>query len=176
MVRFGLVFLCLLLSSFTAPQPKAAPSSTELHPYFVSIYQLTYSPEHHALQITAKIFTDNLEKGLMEAGYPKVKLATKDELEKTDQYIEEWMRKRFSIKVDSEAVSWKFLGKEAEINATWLYMEVTGVDRPHSVTVKNTALLDVYDTQTNMTHVEVGDETKTILIRGNEYSGTVTFE
>jgi hypothetical protein len=173
MVRIGLFFL--IFSFYWAPFQSSAKDSESRHPYYVSIYQLNYSEQDQALQITAKIFTDDLEKGLEEAGYPNVKLGTQEELPKTDQYIEAWLRDHFSIQLDDQPVEWTYLGKEAEINATWLYMEITDIEKPSKISVTNTALLEVYDSQTNMTHIDLGGEVKTLLLRGSEYSGSVTF-
>jgi hypothetical protein len=77
--------------------------------------------------------------------------------------------------LDDQTKKWEFLGKEAEINATWLYMEITDIEKPKKVTVSNTALLEVFDTQTNMTHVDIGGEVKTLLLRGSDYKGSVEF-
>lgn len=145
-----------------------------MHPYYISIYQLTYSEEAHSLQITARIFTDDLEHVLEAQGVEKLNLGTEDENPKSDHYIETYLKQNFSVQINGTPVVYHYLGKETELDGvTWCYLEADDVERPQSMVVTNRALLELHDTQTNMIHIKVGTQKKSLLLRKGNPSGQV---
>ena len=146
-----------------------------LHPYYISIYQLTYKDEDQSLQITARIFTDDLEHALEAQGVQKLNLGTQKENPKADAYIEAYLDQNFKLAIDGKPVKYRYLGKETELDGvTWCYMEVTDIPRPKAISVTNHALLELHDTQTNMIHIKVGDQKKSLLLRKGNPSGSIS--
>lgn len=152
-------------------------SAANLHPYFVSIYQITHNKEEHTLQITAKLFTSDLEKALQEHGAPDLHLGSDEEYPGADSLINVYLKRNFHLRVDGEPVQLRFLGKEVGLDqVTWCYLEVDNIEGLNKVFVRNTALFEVDPSQTNMIHVEQGDVVKNMLLRKPHPEDEVSFE
>jgi len=136
-----------------------------LHPYYVSIFQLTHNPEEKSLQITCKIFTDNLEEAIQEQGTEPLRLGSKRESAKADRYIARYIQQHFDIFINGEKRSMNYLGKEVELEVTWCYLEITGVPSIDSLRVKNDVLFEEYRSQSNIVHTKVGSQKKSAILR-----------
>ena len=70
-----LLFAVLFLSSFSA------------HKFYVSVTQIDYVPSKKRVEITSRIFIDDLEKGLTKKYNKKVKLTYTKELHEAEELI-----------------------------------------------------------------------------------------
>lgn len=147
-----------------------------LHPYYVSIFQLTHNPEKKSLQITCKIFTDNLEEAIQEQGTEQLRLGSEREFVKADRYIARYIQQHFDVFVNGEKRSMKYLGKEVELDVTWCYLEITGVPSIDSLGVKNTILFEEYRSQSNIVHTKVGNQKKSAILQREKPEHTFVYQ
>ena len=136
---------------------------TAVHPFHVSVCSIYHAPEEQTLQITQKIFADDLEEALNAS----TATATIDILNPSDPavlntIIEAYLDEHLQISVNGEVVEPQFLGYEREDLALWCYLEVTSVPELESVQVRSTILTEAFDDQTNIVHVEYQDATKSM--------------
>lgn len=155
----AIIISVLLLSSFA------------VHKYYVSITQINYSGKDKALQITSRIFIDDLERLLKQRYGIDAKLGTKKEHSNVDSYIEKYLKKTFTLEVNNTPVTYTYLGKEYDVDIMKCYIEVKEISKKDlkNITVSNTLLFDIYPEQQNIIHFKVGDDRKTtILTKGND--------
>ena len=134
-----------------------------VHPFHVSVCSIYHSPSEQTLQITQKMFADDLE----EALNANAATATLDVLNPSDpaaleSIIENYLREHLRIEVNGKVVEPQFLGYEREDLALWCYLEVNNVLSLESVRVRNTILTEAFDDQTNIVHVEYQGATKSM--------------
>lgn len=146
-----------------------------LHPYYVSIFQLTHNPEEKTLQITCKIFTDNLEEAIQDQGTEQLRLGSEREAAKADRYIARYIQQHFTIYINGEKRTLNYLGKEVELDVTWCYLEIPGVPDIDSLRVKNNILFEEYRAQSNIVHTKVGDQSKSAILRREEPAHTFRY-
>lgn len=156
-LKIILLFLGLSLSSFTVA-----------HKFYVSVTEIEYNEKAKSLQIISRVFIDDFEDLLKKRYDLNIQLGEK-ETAGVDSYINKYLAQKFQVEVNSKPVNIKFLGKEYENDMVILYLEVVDVNNFQTIQVKNTVLMDLYEEQKNLIHVEYGKEIKSlILTSGNE--------
>lgn len=161
--RLGIVFFLIVASSFIL-----------FHPIHIAISEVNYSEKDKTLQVTHKIFVDDLEKQIQQleknnGREVELRLNTPKEIADVDVYLSKYVRDHFVMKVDGKAVSGNFLGKEYETDAVWIYVEIPKVKRPKQIDLSDSFLMDMHADQQNFVHFKVADQKKSLRFqKGNE--------
>lgn len=143
---------------------------TTIHKFYVSVTNVGYSEKDEAIQITSRIFIDDLEAVLKERYDIETKLATDDESEIANEYIEKYLRAKFVVEIDSEQKKYQFIGKKYDNDLVIFYLEVAEIDlaEVRSITIQNEVLTDLYDEQQNILHFKFKDKKKSfVLVKQN---------
>ncbi len=146
------------------------------HPFYVSVCQVDHNPSSQALEISLKIFLDDLERTLQPPDAPPLRLGTEREAEGADRLVFDYLRKRLMLKVDGRTASLQWVGREVEDDTIWCYMEVLGVPKINTIEVASRLLLETFDTQTNIVHIRAQGDTKSLLLRRGKVRGSVSFQ
>ncbi|MDP6053053.1 MAG: hypothetical protein QF879_11965 [Candidatus Latescibacteria bacterium] len=136
---------------------------------------MDHNPDTHTLEITFKIFTDDLEQALEAQGRGKLHLGADRESEGADRYISRYLEQHVSIEIDGRILEAKYLGRETESDVTWCYSEIGDVPSISTVTVINTLLIEIFEDQTNMVHINANGQNKSMLLTRAKDRGTVEF-
>ncbi|MEL6821368.1 MAG: DUF6702 family protein [Calditrichota bacterium] len=145
------------------------------HEYYLSLCDIEYNSETSSLEITLKVFTDDLEEALYKQGTGRLYLGTNGEADDADEHVFNYIRSNVEIWVNEKEVTIENLGKEVDHDLTWCYVEVSGIKTINRVTVANTILMELFETQVNMVHVKVNNERKSLLLRHGTIKDTVEF-
>lgn len=157
--------VCLLfLCSFSA-----------IHPFFISITDAFYNQDNRSLEITIRMFTDDVEAALEAQGTGKLYLATDKQSEEVEKYLKRYMNLHFSVQANENKLGYAYLGQEIEMEHTWCYLEIKDIDSPEQLTIYNSLLTDHFDSQRNLVHVKVGTTTKSLLLEKGSAKGEVQF-
>ena len=125
-----------------------------MHPYYISMTEIEQDKSNNTLEISVRIFTDDLEKTIRKNYTGKVDLLNKNEKTNSEKLIQEYILKHFSLKVNGNPVSLHFDGFESEEGSIWSYFECPDVSSIQSLEVNNTILYDYQDQQINFIHVK----------------------
>jgi hypothetical protein len=152
--RGSVLILCSFL--FLSASPK--------HDYHVSVTQMQYNPALKSFEISIRIFTDDLERGLSLSN-DKQRFILKDG-DKNDAFIEKYIRRSF-ILTDSQKkpLAIQFIGREQEEDATWVYLEIPFQGPLEGCKLQNATLMEVFDDQVNMTNIKLASDKKTLLFK-----------
>lgn len=136
----------------------------QAHPFYVSVTQIDY--KENSLQITLKVFIEDLEMALQNSGQPKLFLGEEKENKNSNQIILNYLNDKFSIKVNKgDPEPYIFIGKETEDDAVWIYLEVKRkVKRVSSLEVKNSIITEKYESQTNLVHTNINGAKKSLIL------------
>lgn len=171
MPKFSLKFSLAVLPVFLLASAVAGVR----HPFYVSICQIDHNPEAKSLELTFKIFTDDLEKALEAQGTGKLYLGDPREAQDADRYLYNYLKNQVVIVVNGDTVAFRYVGKEVEMDVTWCYLEITQVTEVNKIAVTNRILLEIYEEQTNLVHVKAGGQQKSMLLRKGKIADTVEF-
>jgi hypothetical protein len=122
---------------------------------------MNYNAAEKDLEISCKIFTDDLEKTLANNYKAKVDLTTPADKNEANRLVKEYVKNHLLLKVDNKAVTLEFVGFEKENDAVWSYFEVKNITAaPKKIDITNSILYEAYDKQINLMHVTVGGNRK----------------
>lgn len=147
------------------------------HPFHISVCDIEYDAESKSLQISQRIFMDDLEDGL-EAFH---KLETVDaykpkDPEQLDSLIAAYLKAKLFIRIDGKDVDFEFLGSELEGDARWSYLEISGVSGVSQAEISNLVLTEAFDDQENIVHMKVNGKLKSHRLSKDEKVVTFKFE
>lgn len=150
-------------------------TSAGVHKYYVAVFQMDHKPEKKTIQITGRIFIEDLEKTL-NAKYSKTfYLATTKELPETTNTVKQYLLDKITVKVNGKSAPVTFLAKEVDDDILVCYLTVPAPKKVTSIEVRNTVLQDMFREQQNMINTKVNNERKSLLLTQDTPSGTVTF-
>ncbi len=139
------------------------------HKYYVSMTKIKYVKEESSIQITMRFFIDDIEKTLNNRFKKDFKLATTEELQDTDKFLNLYIHQKFEIQINNQLIEYSFLGKEYDNDVMFFYMESTGIENINSIEVKNSMLLETFEEQQNFIKLYMNDQIKTmVLMRDND--------
>ena len=134
------------------------------HKFYLSVSQVDYNPEDKALQITSRLFYDDLQKALQARYDEEIRVDETYPEEKQDLYISKYINKKLKVSVNGGVATLNYLGHGDEDDYVVCYIEITGVDELKSITIKNTLLMDMFTEQKNIVHVRVGNLEKSFML------------
>ncbi|MDH5367367.1 MAG: hypothetical protein OEW67_10290 [Cyclobacteriaceae bacterium] len=131
------------------------------HPMHVSVTEIEIDTTEKSLKVITHIFMDDIEKS-----YRTVK--KNNELDITDEkvkpdfknFLESYFLKNIVLSVNGKMVEVTFLGYEEEGDGLWCYLEAVKVKKVKTLEVKNTILIDEFEDQANLVHVEKNKKIK----------------
>lgn len=145
-------------------------SFSTAHKFYVSVTNIEYSEEDKAFQITSRIFIDDLDKLLSERYGIQAKLATPNESNLADGYIEKYFRSKFVVTLDGKPVKYTFLGKIYDTDVAICYLEIPNVNLTEvkTMSIQNEVLTDLFEEQKNVVHIKWNGKKKSfVLIKEN---------
>ena len=166
-----LIFIIVLFSGLLFSLALFAPA----HPFKASVCEILYNPETERLEITLKLFTDDLEECVREGDGTLLFLETGKEIPSAGRAIDDYIQSGMRISVAGRDVELEYLGKEHDPGLTWCYLESEKVAYPFELTVYSSIMTEMYSTQSNIVHIQAGKERKSLLLGRGRVSGTVRF-
>jgi hypothetical protein len=153
--------LFILISSFT------------IHKFYVSIYQVNYDAKKKMLQITARIFEDDLNHVLEKKYNQKTFIGQEKESQGDIALLNKYLLEHFIIKINGQQKTLVFLSKEKESNVIIAYYYIKGISKIKTIEIQNTALQELHDEQQNIMQVNVFNKKQSLLLTSDNISGVL---
>ena len=140
-------------------------SFVSIHKYYVSVTDIEYVNKTKSLQIISRLFIDDFEKVLEERYEKKIYL----ENEESDIYLQKYFSKKLLIKINNKFFPARLIGKEVEDDMIHCYLEIENINSIKTIEITNKLFFDLFDSQQNISHINVKGEKKSFLfIKDNE--------
>ena len=157
LLRFILpIFLVLLMTSFA------------WHKFYVSVTQIDFVPNKKRVEITSRIFIDDLEKALEKKFKKKFYLTTPKEVENADALIHEYLKEKIKISINKKAQNVEFLAKELEGDVLIFYTKIAVSKKINTFEIFNSLLIDIYKEQQNIVHVNINSNKNSFLFTNSD--------
>ncbi len=161
---FFLLYIFLFLSFFASA-----------HPFYVSICQIDFNRESKSLEISVKIFAEDLLLALENRGERIIFLGEERERPEANEIISNYIKSKLKIEVNGKVMDLNFIGKELESDAVWNYFEVANVSELKEIKVTCNILTEMFETQNNVIQVNNGDKIKTMLLSNRKLTDALVF-
>ncbi len=150
------------------------------HPFHVSVCTMHYAEQDQSIQITLKLFADDLEETLNNKTTTQSQQTYIDVLNPKDKaaitaIISTYIGQHLRVSVNGKPVETAFLGYEMEDFAMWCYLEITGIAQIDQMEVENTILTESFDDQTNIVQVDYKGDEKSMKLAIDNPSDVLTF-
>nr|WP_308463736.1 DUF6702 family protein [Chitinophaga nivalis] len=148
---------------------------TMMHPFYASVTEITHNAAKKELEVSCRIFADDLENALKaqyDTHFDIIRPANRKQVE---AYIAAYLSQHLTVNLDGRNIVLRFIGYKIEEDAVWSFLEATDVPAPKQVQVKNDVLYNRHPSQTNMIHVIVGGERKSIKLDNPNATAVLRF-
>jgi len=141
------IWLCaaVLFVSFASP-----------HPYFLSMTEIKYKAASSSLEVSVKVFTNDMEEAMRKTYNTDVNLFKPKNQDMENRLVSDYVRKHVLISVNGKPVAMQMVGYEKEEDAVWVFMESGRVEKPTKIEVDDKLLYAYFPEQINMVSTEVG--------------------
>ena len=155
-MKKGIVITLLLFLAFSI-------SSFGVHKFYMAIYQINYAPEKKMLQVTSRIFVDDLDKTLEKKYNRKFFLGTDKETAESIDLLKKYLAESFTVKVNGQPKTMNFLSKEMDGDVLVCYLNVRDISKISSLEIYNSVLIETFPEQQNIVHVAAFGNKKSFL-------------
>ncbi|CAD0002553.1 MULTISPECIES: DUF6702 family protein [Flavobacterium] len=139
-------------------------SAFAFHKFYMGVFQVSYSTEKKMIQITSRIFVDDLNKGIEKKYNKKTFLATDKETQADIDLLKRYLSENFNIKINGQLKPITFLSKELESDDVLVcYSRITAVEKFKVLEISNTVLVDWNAEQQNITHISAYGTKRSVL-------------
>lgn len=145
------------------------------HEFYISVTQIDHNAKNESLEITVKMFTDDLENAIESFNDVKLRLGGEKEHEASTQLIQDYVLENLELSQNGKDIQLSFIGKKVDLDVTWCFLEAKDVKSISSLTVENNLLLNVIESQTNIVHVKYQNENSSLMLNKKNTRDEVLF-
>lgn len=158
------LLICIPLLAFTT------------HKFYVSTTDIEYVAEEQTLQVITRVFIDDMEQ-LLKTRYSKqLYLGKNFEHQDVDTYLSKYFTKKLSISVNNKTILLDYLGHTYDDDLIKCFFKAKGVPQLQTIEVRNMTLLDVFEDQQNVVHVDNGTTIKSLLLEKDREIDLLNFK
>lgn len=157
MKKWGLILLLLVSAQVLSA-----------HKFYVSLTQINYNSKTKSIEVTLKLFTDDLELSTTNFSKKTVKIINAED---SDVEIANYIKDKFSISINNKVQVLNYLGKEMENDVSWCYLEIKNVTDIQSIKINNRIFTEQFPDQKNLIHLNVNGVEESAVLTKN----TTTF-
>lgn len=158
--KVSIIVVLLLLVGF---------SSFDSHKFYVSIYQIDFVPEKRRVEITARIFMDDLNLALNQEFNAKSQLGEKSETNQDLVVLQKYLAKHLKISIDGKEQPIVFLSKEIDNNVVVVYLKINDIKKISTFKIYNNALLEIYSDQQNIIQTNFYNKKRNFIFTGDYF-------
>lgn len=158
---FGILFLTL--------------TSFSVHKFYVALYQVNYAPEKKMLQITTRIFVDDLNSAVGKKYSKRINLGAENESVDDVNFLKKYFSEKFYIKVNGQTKPILFLSKEMEGDVLICYFSMKEIQKINSLEIYNAVITEGNAEQQNIMHFNVSGVKNTLLFTESTSKGMLKY-
>jgi hypothetical protein len=145
--------------------------SFEIHKFYVSIYQINFNQKNKRLEITSRIFVDDLNTILLKKYDQKTHLGETAETPEDLILMKKYILDNLSVKINGQKKTINFLIKEMETNVLVCYYNIKDISSIKTFEIQNTCLLDLNADQQNIIQTTFYGKKETLLLTPSTIKG-----
>ncbi|HEX8336095.1 MAG TPA: DUF6702 family protein [Pyrinomonadaceae bacterium] len=148
-------------AAHAAPFPRPAA-----HKYYTSLAQVEYNAEAGSVEVSLRVFADDLEAALTRRAGRKVSL---DRTKDAEALVLAYLRDTFEIRNrDGETKALKWVGMELRSDIAWLYVEAEMPEGLAGARLRDHVLFELFEKQVNTVSVRYpGAKADLVFARGD---------
>ena len=162
--KIGLLLFCFIICS-----------SFVFHKFYVSVTQIDYVPNKKRVEITSRIFIDDLEKALTKKYQRKPNITSSNELPEAEEWIKTYIKEKIKVSINKKPQVIEYLAKEVEGDVLIIYTKIAISKKINTFDIYNALLTEVYTDQQNIVHINVNSNKKSILLTNSVFQEKIDY-
>lgn len=134
--------------------------SSFFHPFFVSVIDMKHNVKDKTIEISAKIFVDDLEAVLKKNYNTIIDLSTSTSKPETNAVVAKYLQSKLQLTINDKRQTIKYIGYEVQKESVWIYAEVDDVATIKKMNINCNLLYDYQDKQMNIFNVKANGSEK----------------
>ncbi|MDA0193782.1 MAG: hypothetical protein O2951_01830 [Bacteroidetes bacterium] len=144
-----------------------------LHPFHVSISEMAYNQEKKTIEISVRMFLDDLELTLAEKHAESINVLDPNQKPKLDKWVEDYLEENLKIWVNDYQTEYDYLGSEIEGLALWTFIEISNVDQLRLIGIENNIMLEKFEDQIQLVHFSKEDQVRSLKLYKDHSYGMI---
>jgi hypothetical protein len=144
-----------------------------VHKYYMAIYQVDFVPQKKRIQVTSRIFVDDLNSALEKKFRVKSNIGFSQETPQEEANLKKYLAENFIIKVNGVAKPMTYLSKELEANVMICYFRIPEISKINSLEIENSLLMEWNSDQQNIIQANLNSEKQTVMLTSDNYKRTL---
>lgn len=149
--------------------------SSFVHPFFVSVTHIDQKKQNGSLEISSRIFYDDLEVELSKFSGRKIDLIKQQNDPQVDSLLSKYMKQHLKIKINGKENTLKYVGYELDKEVAWCYLEIVKHPKIKSLDIYNNILYSNFKNQSNIVHATILGVRKSSKLDNPKSSATLIF-
>ncbi len=145
------------------------------HSFHASISSFDCKKNTSTIEITMKLFTDDIEYALRSLENSDLVLDSKANLHNIDSLIFSYIKMNFVLLLNNKKTELLWIGKEIDNDITWCYLEIENIDKLFELKIKNSLFFSFFDDQLNICHFYCNDKPETLMFHNGKELGEIKF-
>jgi hypothetical protein len=176
--RYKWLFLLAVLPvffGFTDKQDVVDGHEAVMHPFYVSVTEINHNAANATIEISCKMFTDDLENTLRNTYKTKIDLTQPKDQQQLEKLMFDYLQKHLQMKVNGKAAVMSFVGFEIESESAWCYLEIKQLPEVKRLEITNALLYESFNSQISIIHAMVGGVRKSTKLVNPEKQAVFQF-
>lgn len=148
-------------------------TSMGIHKYYMAIYQVDFVPQKKRIQVTSRIFVDDLNAALEKKFHMKSNLGSTQETPQEEANLKRYLAEKFSVKVNGVLKPMTYLSKELEANVLICYLRIPEIYKVSSLEIENSVLMEWNSDQQNIIQANLNGEKQSVMLTSDNYKRTL---
>jgi hypothetical protein len=132
-------------------------------------------PNKKRIEITSRIFIDDLEKALTKKHQKKPNVTSTNELPEAEEWIKAYIKEKIKVSINKKPQVIEYLAKEVEGDVLIIYTKIAISKKINTFEFYNSLLTEVYAEQQNIVHININSNKKSILLTNTELQQKIDY-
>lgn len=138
-------------------------TESKMHAFHVSVCEMEYDQDRNALEMSYRVFLDDLEEGLkLWSGSRDVDVLAVDYKPTLDSLLAEYMLAQLKLIINEDTSEVTYLGSRVDAEVMKIYLEVSEIKKIKSLAIRNEVLMDLFSDQVNLVHFKSGSNKQSL--------------
>jgi hypothetical protein len=149
--------------------------NTGKHPIFMSVTEIEHNAKDKTLEISCKIFTDDLEKALRQTYKGTVDLINPKDKAVMNKLVSDYVQNHLAVAVDGKKTAMQFIGYEQQEEGILSYYQVNNITAVRKIDITDNILYEYKKEQIEIIHVTVDGNRKSTKLNNPDEKASFEF-
>ncbi len=145
--------------------------SFSIHKFYTAIYKIEFNAPKKRIEITTRIFTDDLNAAIFKKYNYKSAIGSAKETSDDIDFLKKYLNEKVIIKVNGKIQNLRFLSKERDENVLICYFNSDNVSKIKTFEINNSVLTEIFQDQQNIVQLNISSKKQTILMTSENTKG-----